>query len=67
MGLLTWKDLCVCSPDSRLPVDTFPQAELSNRQIVSTEIAKALEETRQQKEELQTQVCRQTHIMQYLK
>ncbi|XP_073322114.1 golgin subfamily A member 1 isoform X1 [Pagrus major] len=32
------------------------QAELNNRQTVSLEIAKALEETRQQKEELQTQV-----------
>uniref|UniRef100_A0A3Q1I2X8 Golgin subfamily A member 1 n=1 Tax=Anabas testudineus TaxID=64144 RepID=A0A3Q1I2X8_ANATE len=35
----------------------FPQAELDSRQTVSTEIAKALEDTRQQKEELQTQVC----------
>lgn len=32
------------------------QVELNNRQTVSLEIAKALEETRQQKEELQTQV-----------
>ncbi|KAM9359856.1 golgin subfamily A member 1 [Symphorus nematophorus] len=32
------------------------RTELNNRQTVSTEIAKALEETRQQKEELQTQV-----------
>uniref|UniRef100_A0A673BP99 GRIP domain-containing protein n=1 Tax=Sphaeramia orbicularis TaxID=375764 RepID=A0A673BP99_9TELE len=36
-------------------------AELNSRQTVSTEIAKALEETRRQKEELQTQVCRKTH------
>uniref|UniRef100_A0A667YFG9 Golgin subfamily A member 1 n=1 Tax=Myripristis murdjan TaxID=586833 RepID=A0A667YFG9_9TELE len=36
-------------------------AELSSRQTVSVEIAKALEDTRRQKEELQTQVCRQTH------
>uniref|UniRef100_A0A672HLQ9 Golgin subfamily A member 1 n=1 Tax=Salarias fasciatus TaxID=181472 RepID=A0A672HLQ9_SALFA len=35
-------------------------AELSSRQTVSTEIAKALEESRRQKEELQMQVCAQT-------
>uniref|UniRef100_A0A667Y0D8 Golgin subfamily A member 1 n=1 Tax=Myripristis murdjan TaxID=586833 RepID=A0A667Y0D8_9TELE len=39
----------------------FYYAELSSRQTVSVEIAKALEDTRRQKEELQTQVCRQTH------
>lgn len=44
---------------------SFPQEELNNRDTVSTEIAKALEETRQLKEELQTQVCGQTCIMQY--
>uniref|UniRef100_A0A8C7ZI73 Golgin subfamily A member 1 n=1 Tax=Oryzias sinensis TaxID=183150 RepID=A0A8C7ZI73_9TELE len=33
------------------------QAELNSRQMVSTEIAKALEESRRQKEDLQTQVC----------
>uniref|UniRef100_A0A672HLN4 Golgin subfamily A member 1 n=1 Tax=Salarias fasciatus TaxID=181472 RepID=A0A672HLN4_SALFA len=36
------------------------RAELSSRQTVSTEIAKALEESRRQKEELQMQVCAQT-------
>uniref|UniRef100_A0A3Q3Q6P9 Golgin subfamily A member 1 n=1 Tax=Monopterus albus TaxID=43700 RepID=A0A3Q3Q6P9_MONAL len=35
----------------------FPQAELNSQQMVCAEITKALEETRQQKEELQTQVC----------
>uniref|UniRef100_A0A4W6G4L8 Golgin subfamily A member 1 n=1 Tax=Lates calcarifer TaxID=8187 RepID=A0A4W6G4L8_LATCA len=39
--------LCFC---------VFPQTELDSRQTVSIEIAKALEETRRQKEELQTQV-----------
>uniref|UniRef100_A0A3P9L8Z5 Golgin subfamily A member 1 n=1 Tax=Oryzias latipes TaxID=8090 RepID=A0A3P9L8Z5_ORYLA len=33
------------------------EAELNSRQMVSTEIAKALEESRRQKEDLQTQVC----------
>uniref|UniRef100_A0A3P8T416 Golgin subfamily A member 1 n=1 Tax=Amphiprion percula TaxID=161767 RepID=A0A3P8T416_AMPPE len=37
-------------------LNVFPQAELNSRQTVSTEIAKALEETRRQKEELQTKV-----------
>ncbi|XP_034451643.1 golgin subfamily A member 1 isoform X2 [Hippoglossus hippoglossus] len=38
--------------------------ELSSRQTVSTEIAKALEETRRQKEELQTQVGEQATSLQ---
>ncbi|XP_019957956.2 golgin subfamily A member 1 isoform X1 [Paralichthys olivaceus] len=38
--------------------------DLSSRQTVSTEIAKALEETRRQKEELQTQVGEQTTSLQ---
>ncbi|XP_053277654.1 golgin subfamily A member 1 isoform X2 [Pleuronectes platessa] len=38
--------------------------ELSSRQTVSTEIAKALEETRRQKEELQTQVGEQAMSLQ---
>lgn len=33
------------------------QSELNSRQTVSVEIAKALEETRKQREELQQQVC----------
>uniref|UniRef100_A0AAQ5ZIP7 Golgin subfamily A member 1 n=1 Tax=Amphiprion ocellaris TaxID=80972 RepID=A0AAQ5ZIP7_AMPOC len=37
-------------------LNVFPQAELNSRQTVSTEIAKALEETRRQKEELQTKI-----------
>ena len=41
---------------SCLFLDVCPQVELNNRQTVSLEIAKALEETRQQKGELQTQV-----------
>lgn len=41
----------------------FPQAELNSQQTVSTEIAKALEETRRQKEELQTRVS--GYIVQY--
>ncbi|XP_047448488.1 golgin subfamily A member 1 isoform X1 [Mugil cephalus] len=40
------------------------RAELSSRQTVSTEIAKALEETRRQKEELQTQVGELTTALQ---
>ncbi|XP_059193207.1 golgin subfamily A member 1 isoform X2 [Centropristis striata] len=40
------------------------RAELSSRQTVSTEIAKALEETRRQKEELQTQVGELTTSLQ---
>ncbi|XP_070689379.1 golgin subfamily A member 1 isoform X2 [Pempheris klunzingeri] len=40
------------------------RAELNSRQTVSTEIAKALEETRRQKEELQTQVGEQTRSLQ---
>ncbi|XP_070820123.1 golgin subfamily A member 1 isoform X2 [Chaetodon trifascialis] len=40
------------------------RAELNNRQTVSTEIAKALEETRQQKEELQSQVGELTSSLQ---
>ncbi|XP_041793916.1 golgin subfamily A member 1 isoform X2 [Chelmon rostratus] len=40
------------------------RAELDNRQTVSTEIAKALEETRQQKEELQSQVGELTSSLQ---
>ena len=35
-----------------------PQAELGSRQTVSVEIAKALEDTRRQKEELQLQVLK---------
>lgn len=44
----------------------FPQMELNSRQTVSTEIAKALEETRRQKEELQTQVCSK-HVYYFLR
>ncbi|XP_061585678.1 golgin subfamily A member 1 isoform X2 [Cololabis saira] len=40
------------------------KAELSSRQTVSTEIAKALEETRRQKEDLQTQVRELTLALQ---
>ncbi|XP_076587501.1 golgin subfamily A member 1 isoform X2 [Chaetodon auriga] len=40
------------------------RAELNNRQTVSTEIAKALEETRQQKEELQSKVGELTSSLQ---
>ncbi|XP_041855580.1 golgin subfamily A member 1 isoform X2 [Melanotaenia boesemani] len=40
------------------------KAELNSRQTVSTEIAKALEETRRQKEELQTQVGEVTTALQ---
>uniref|UniRef100_A0A3Q1I4K2 Golgin subfamily A member 1 n=1 Tax=Anabas testudineus TaxID=64144 RepID=A0A3Q1I4K2_ANATE len=40
------------------------RAELDSRQTVSTEIAKALEDTRQQKEELQTQVRELTSTLQ---
>lgn len=40
------------------------RAELDSRQTVSTEIAKALEETRRQKEELQTQVGELTTTVQ---
>ncbi|XP_044054006.1 golgin subfamily A member 1 isoform X2 [Siniperca chuatsi] len=40
------------------------RAELNSRQTVSTEIAKALEETRRQKEELQTQVGELTKSLQ---
>ncbi|XP_068590377.1 golgin subfamily A member 1 isoform X2 [Cebidichthys violaceus] len=40
------------------------RAELNSRQTVSTEIAKALEETRRQKEELQTQVGELTTSLQ---
>lgn len=35
---------------------SLPQAELGSRQTVSVEIAKALEESRKQREELQQQV-----------
>uniref|UniRef100_A0A8C2WG94 Golgin subfamily A member 1 n=1 Tax=Cyclopterus lumpus TaxID=8103 RepID=A0A8C2WG94_CYCLU len=41
----------------------FPQVELKSRQTVSTEIAKALEDSRRQKEELQTR-CRQASLVQ---
>ncbi|KAF0033360.1 hypothetical protein F2P81_013426 [Scophthalmus maximus] len=40
------------------------RSELSSRQTVSTEIAKALEESRRQKEELQTQVGEQATFLQ---
>lgn len=40
------------------------KVELNSQQIVSTEIAKALEETRQQKEDLQTQVGKLTISLQ---
>lgn len=42
------------------------QAELNSRQMVSTEIAKALEESRRQKEDLQTQVCGLAHAQSIL-
>uniref|UniRef100_A0A8D2ZE11 Golgin subfamily A member 1 n=1 Tax=Scophthalmus maximus TaxID=52904 RepID=A0A8D2ZE11_SCOMX len=42
---------------------TNGSSELSSRQTVSTEIAKALEESRRQKEELQTQVSGYTHLL----
>uniref|UniRef100_A0A3B5B3G3 Golgin subfamily A member 1 n=1 Tax=Stegastes partitus TaxID=144197 RepID=A0A3B5B3G3_9TELE len=48
---------CVCIPQC------VPQAELNSRQTVSTEIAKALEETRRQKEELMIEsISRQTSL-----
>uniref|UniRef100_A0A8C4NUS1 Golgin subfamily A member 1 n=1 Tax=Dicentrarchus labrax TaxID=13489 RepID=A0A8C4NUS1_DICLA len=53
-----------CSPHSCLGLGVFPQVELNSRQTVSTEIAKALEETRHQKEELQTQVGELTTSLQ---
>uniref|UniRef100_A0A8D0CWN1 Golgin subfamily A member 1 n=1 Tax=Sander lucioperca TaxID=283035 RepID=A0A8D0CWN1_SANLU len=45
-------------------LNVLPQAELNSQQTVSTEIAKALEETRRQKEELQTQVGELTPSLQ---
>uniref|UniRef100_A0A3Q3MUS7 Golgin subfamily A member 1 n=1 Tax=Mastacembelus armatus TaxID=205130 RepID=A0A3Q3MUS7_9TELE len=48
--------LIKCIRSLHSPICVFPQAELTSRQTVSTEIAKALEETRRQKEELQIQV-----------
>ncbi|XP_064153586.1 golgin subfamily A member 1 [Anguilla rostrata] len=41
----------------------LPQAELASRQTVSVEIAKALEETRRQREELQQQVGEMTSTL----
>lgn len=54
------ENVCRFSLHSRLFLDVCLQVELNNRQTVSLEIAKALEETRQQKEELQTQVSGRT-------
>lgn len=41
----------------------FIQTELSNQQKVCTEITKALEETRRQKEELQARVSKKTFFI----
>uniref|UniRef100_A0A3Q3NRJ5 Golgin subfamily A member 1 n=1 Tax=Labrus bergylta TaxID=56723 RepID=A0A3Q3NRJ5_9LABR len=53
--LLILLSLCCC---------VFLQTELISRQTVSTEIAKALEDSRRQKEELQTQVAEMTSSLQ---
>uniref|UniRef100_A0A3Q3D2D9 Golgin subfamily A member 1 n=1 Tax=Hippocampus comes TaxID=109280 RepID=A0A3Q3D2D9_HIPCM len=50
----TMQDMMV---DEKEKPHTPLQVELDGRQKVSTEIAKALEESRRQREELQTQVC----------
>lgn len=53
-------NVCRFTLHSCLFLDVCPQVELNNRQTVSLEIAKGLEETRQQKEDLQTQVSGRT-------
>uniref|UniRef100_A0A8D3D060 Golgin subfamily A member 1 n=1 Tax=Scophthalmus maximus TaxID=52904 RepID=A0A8D3D060_SCOMX len=52
-----------CSYSNPGPRIYYHTSELSSRQTVSTEIAKALEESRRQKEELQTQVSGYTHLL----
>ncbi|XP_063753031.1 golgin subfamily A member 1 isoform X2 [Eleginops maclovinus] len=60
----TQRDEATCSLSQRTEELEQCRAELNSRQTVSTEIAKALEDSRRQKEELQTQAGQLTTSLQ---